>query len=597
MSTHNNGRDVAVGGNAMIGGDAHIHGNAHAHHNLVVDGWLDAKNIRGANRGIYLTVEDLMRYNPHPREGWFAGVGASSPFAAYVCRMGVWMPTGGTIAINVDMSSYTREVAFLRAEIQRLANIVANIINPSQPTDTATITVTANDSTMGTVAGGGTYAVGSSVVLVASPNVGYRFVGWSDGNTDNPRTKILVGDETLTAIFESTTPSTRYSVNVNVANGQSGLGSVNINGGDTSVMVDRGDSVTINAVANALHPGAYFVKWSDGSTAASRTITVSSNMTFTAEFAEVAEVIGGVVDSVRGSVLVTATRNGESVELDDIRIGDIITLTATQNSGYEFVGWVDGNGDSMTGETGNTITFAYDGTQPLEFYAVFSEVAQAVQHTVSVESDDNTMGSAVITYSGEDKPSVTVDEGTSVLLKATALEGYAFVCWKKGDEVLDWPFNHDLLVTEDATYTATFAADEPTPGTLPSGVYYGEMPASITGFTTKAEALISAITAAHVKAAVAGGNMVKAASLPITASDPAVVTTSAKKSYILALVPNGTNRVVKQYDGLSDYIPFSADEGQYANGDVTLVVDGTTYKLYGQYSAIADSQGVPITIV
>lgn len=456
MSTHNNGRDVAVGGNAMIGGDAHIQGNAHVHHNLVVDGWLDAKNIRGPNRGIYLTVEDLMRYNPHPREGWFAGVGASSPFAAYVCRMGVWMPTGGTIAINVDMSSYTREIAFLRAEIQRLANIVANIINPSQPTDTATITVTANDSTMGTVAGGGTYAVGSRVTLVASANTGYRFMMWSDGNTDNPRTVEVSGDMTLTAVFEATTPTTRCIVNVNVAERQSGLGSVNIDGDGTTATVERGSSVTINAVPNALHVGAYFVKWSDGSTSASRTITVNANMTFTAEFAEVAEVIGGVVVPDRGSVLVTATRNGESVELDDIRIGDIITLTATQNSGYEFVGWVDGNGDSMTGETGNTITFAYDGTQPLEFYAVFNETVQVEQHTVSVESDDDTMGSAVITYSGEDKASVTVDEGTSVLLKATALEGYAFVCWKKGDEVLDWHFNHDLLVTEDATYTAVF---------------------------------------------------------------------------------------------------------------------------------------------
>lgn len=206
-------------------------------------------------------------------------------------------------------------------------------------------------------------------------------------------------------------------------------------------------------------------------------------------------------------------------------------------------------------------------------------------YTLTVQSNDVSLG----TVSGGG----SYASGATATIKATPKSGCHFVKWS--DDNTD--ATRTVTVTENKTYTATFAADEPAPGTLPSGVYYGEMPASITGFTTKAEALISAITAAHVKAAVAGGNMVKAASLPITASDPAVVTTSAKKSYILALVPNGTNRVVKQYDGLSDYIPFGADEGQYANGDVTLVVDGTTYKLYGQYSAIADSQGVPITIV
>lgn len=217
-------------------------------------------------------------------------------------------------------------------------------------------------------------------------------------------------------------------------------------------------------------------------------------------------------------------------------------------------------------------------------------VEQGESYTLTVTSSDTTKG----TVSGGG----TYAEGSQVTIKATPKSGYRFVKWSDDNTNA----TRTVTVTENKTYTATFEAvtpdPDPEPGdSLPSGVYYGEMPASITGFTTKAEALISAITAAHVKAAVAGGNMVKAASLPITASDPAVVTTSAKKSYILALVPNGTNRVVKQYDGLSDYIPFSADEGQYANGDVTLVVDGTTYKLYGQYSAIADSQGVPITII
>lgn len=39
------------------------------------------------------------------------------------------------------------------------------------------------------------------VTLQAQPNFGYRFTQWSDGNTDNPRTFVLIQDTTFTAEF------------------------------------------------------------------------------------------------------------------------------------------------------------------------------------------------------------------------------------------------------------------------------------------------------------------------------------------------------------------------------------------------------------
>ena len=40
--------------------------------------------------------------------------------------------------------------------------------------------------------------------ISATPNIGYHFVQWNDGNTDNPRTLILTQDTTLTAEFAQT---------------------------------------------------------------------------------------------------------------------------------------------------------------------------------------------------------------------------------------------------------------------------------------------------------------------------------------------------------------------------------------------------------
>ena len=66
-----------------------------------------------------------------------------------------------------------------------------------------TITVNANDTTMGTVTGGGVYEANATATLTATANTGYKFVKWQDGNTSNPRTITVTKDETYTATFEA----------------------------------------------------------------------------------------------------------------------------------------------------------------------------------------------------------------------------------------------------------------------------------------------------------------------------------------------------------------------------------------------------------
>ncbi|MCQ2264556.1 MAG: hypothetical protein MJZ46_00715 [Bacteroidales bacterium] len=70
-----------------------------------------------------------------------------------------------------------------------------------------TITVNANNTAWGTVTGGGTYTENASATLTATANEGYKFVGWQDGNTDNPRTITVTQNATYTATFEASTPT------------------------------------------------------------------------------------------------------------------------------------------------------------------------------------------------------------------------------------------------------------------------------------------------------------------------------------------------------------------------------------------------------
>ena len=70
-------------------------------------------------------------------------------------------------------------------------------------THTITVTVQSDSNTMdmGTVTGSGSYDYNSEAIITATANEGYHFVQWSDGNTDNPRTIVVVQDSIFTAKF------------------------------------------------------------------------------------------------------------------------------------------------------------------------------------------------------------------------------------------------------------------------------------------------------------------------------------------------------------------------------------------------------------
>ena len=68
-----------------------------------------------------------------------------------------------------------------------------------------TYTVTATATEGGTVTGADTYKHGEEVTLTATANPGYKFTGWSDGETDNPYSFTITEDVTLTANFEKET--------------------------------------------------------------------------------------------------------------------------------------------------------------------------------------------------------------------------------------------------------------------------------------------------------------------------------------------------------------------------------------------------------
>ncbi len=132
------------------------------------------------------------------------------------------------------------------------------------------------------VGGFNNYFEGTHITLRAYPATGYRFVSWSDGNTDNPRYMVMPAQnvylDPIVEVDDSQTPKGAI-INASATEGQGTITNF------TSGWYAEGTELTITAEPAE---GYEFVEWSDGNTANPRYITVENgkNINITALFCE-----------------------------------------------------------------------------------------------------------------------------------------------------------------------------------------------------------------------------------------------------------------------------------------------------------------------
>ncbi|MDE6345372.1 MAG: hypothetical protein K2L55_01715 [Muribaculaceae bacterium] len=82
---------VAVVRNVAIGGRATVRGSAVIGHDLKVEGRLEARNIKGSDKGLFKTATNLNEAYPNPQVGWWALVGETLPAQVYLSMGGAWV--------------------------------------------------------------------------------------------------------------------------------------------------------------------------------------------------------------------------------------------------------------------------------------------------------------------------------------------------------------------------------------------------------------------------------------------------------------------------------------------------------------------------
>jgi hypothetical protein len=300
-----------------------------------------------------------------------------------------------------DGNTEATRTVYVSSSLSYIANFVP----------TYTLTVESADNTTGTASGGGSYAIGDTAILTATPAEGCRFQMWlEDSSTDNPRAVTVTGDATYTAKFE---PIPSFTITV-----QSDDTTKGVVAGSGAYL--EGSTVTITALPLT---GYGFVQWNDGNTDAVREVTVTSNATYTAYFDTAYLITVGIISGQedRGTV----SGGGYYVS------GATANISATSNTGYAFYKWSDDDTDNPR-EVTVTGDERYD--------AAFEPTA-----TITLLSNDDTKGAV---FGGGDHII-----GTTVQVKAEAAAGCSFVTWDDGDTSNP----RYITVTGPATYTAMFA--------------------------------------------------------------------------------------------------------------------------------------------
>ena len=258
-----------------------------------------------------------------------------------------------------------------------------------------------------TVLGG---ADGTGVTAV--PAEGFEFTGWSDGNTDNPRTDTAIsGNVSVTAEFAERFTLT-YTAGANGALS-----------GETVQTVLGGRSGS--PVTAAPDDGFGFVMWSDGRTDNPRTDTeISGNVSVSASFATAITLT--YLSDVQGTI------SGSATQIIGVG-GTGAAVTAVPNSGFGFVMWSDGRTDNPRVDA-----------QVMSDLTVTASYAEAVSVTYTAGSNGTLTG---------DTEQVVFVGGDSTPVTAVANGGFAFERWSDGRT--DNP-RTDTGLSEDLSVTAEF---------------------------------------------------------------------------------------------------------------------------------------------
>ena len=320
-----------------------------------------------------------------------------------------------------------------------------------------TIGATANPTEGGTIEGAGVYDYSSTATLTAAANEGYDFINWTKEG-EEVTTELSFGftvneDADFVANFELRS----YEITATADPAEGGT----VTGGDIYYHFD-----TCTLVAEAA-VGYDFVNWTKDGEVVSEDATYSFEVTAAGAY---------VANFALKSYEITATANptagGTITGAGTYNHFATCTLTATAATGYTFLNWTDAGGEVVATEA----TFGFEVTGAAAYTANFELNSYEITAVANPEAGGTVTGAG------------TYNHGATCTLVATVAEGYTFINWTKGNEVITDELTYEFVVTEAGDYVANFEINtyevalvgDPTDGGVLTGADTYEYGASVT---------------------------------------------------------------------------------------------------------------------
>ena len=266
--------------------------------------------------------------------------------------------------------------------------VTANFASTMYSTNTYTLTY-ATIGTNGSITGATNQTVnygGNGTTVVAVPNTGCYFAGWSDGLTNSTRTDLDVTTNlAVTASFRINT----YTLNYASAN-TNGV----ISGATNQVVNYNANGTSVTATPNS---GCYFTGWSDGSRSNPRTdLNVTNNIAVTAGFAPTISAVGG--DTVTWYTSPGTNNMSQGLLLGNGRMGAMVpgnvtneVIALNESSLWSGTTNISGAYDGQNGEYGT-----FGSYQP--FGSLVIQMPQQTGYSGYLRTLDLNTGVATVTY-------------------------------------------------------------------------------------------------------------------------------------------------------------------------------------------------------
>lgn len=327
----------------------------------------------------------------------------------FVC----WKENGAPVSNNPTYSFTVTAARNLEACFTPKSYVISSTVNPTES---------------GTVSGTGSYLFNETCILTATANTGYVFVSWTENgapvSTEPTYAFVVTGNRNLVANFTLESYEISVSVNPTIAG--------EIIGSGTYLY---GQTCTLTATE---HTGYTFSYWSENGNTVSYdalySFTVTANRNLVANFT-----------AMEFQITVTASpANGGVVDGGDTYYyGQLCTVTAETNYGYNFINWTE---DGL--QVASNSTYEFTVTDNRNLVANFSANTYIIHVDVDPENGGSIIGAGGYEY------------GQTCNLIAIADSCYTFEGWTEDDIVISTEPNYSFIVNGNHNIVAHFKVIE-----------------------------------------------------------------------------------------------------------------------------------------